>query len=155
MASLTVGYSDSEDRIWVRLVGENAEQRAWLTRRGVLALIQKLANQLETSLAQVDSILQIDSEQRLAMEQDEAADLMGGSAPVPPPKSEYQVVDSGLCTVFDLEIQQERWAVCLHTVSGRPLVFDGNRLQMHQFLKSLLNRQREAGWCLHEPEWLV
>lgn len=156
MASLTVGYSDSEDRIWVRLVGESAEKRIWLTRRCVLALIERLANRLETSLAQVESILQMESGKRLALEQDEAADLMGSAAPGPAPKSaEYQVDDGGLCTVFDLEIHKERWAVCLHTVSGQPLVFDGTRLQMHQFLKSLLNRQREVGWRLHEPEWLV
>lgn len=154
MASLTVGYSDSEDRVWVRLVGENAEQRVWLTRRCVLALIQTLASALETSLVELDSILQMESSQRLAMEQDEAAGAMDGQAPAPAPRSkDYQIAEGGLCTVFDVQMQAERWVVRLHTVSGQPLVFDGNRLQMHQLLKSLLNRQREADWRLCAPSW--
>lgn len=154
MASLTVGYSDSEDRVWVRLVGENAEQRVWLTRRCVLALIQTLASALETSLAELGSILQMEAAQRLGMELDEAAAAMGSAAPEPAPKSkDYYVADSGLCTVFDLDTQSAQWVMRLHTVCGKPLVFDGSRLQMHQLLKSLLNRQREAGWQLYVPEW--
>lgn len=154
MASLTVGYSDSEDRVWVRLVGENAEQRVWLTRRCVLALIETLASALETSLVELDSILLMESAQRLAMEQDEAAGAMGGQAPAPAPRSkDYQISEGGLCTVFDLQSLAERWVVRLHTVSGQPLVFDGNRLQMHQLLKSLINRQHEAEWRLYAPSW--
>lgn len=156
MASMTVGYSDSEDRVWVRLVGEQAEQRVWLTRRSVTALLDALAKKLEASLAELDSILQMEASQRLAIEQDEAAGAMNGRAPGPAPKTDaYQVVDCGLCTVFDVQSSDERWVVHLHTVSGQPLVFNGNRLQMHQFLKSLLNRQREAGWQLNTPEWLI
>lgn len=153
--SLTVGYSDSEDRVWFRLVCENAEQRVWLTRRCVLALIETLASALETSLVELDSILQMESDQRLAMEQEEASDAMGGQAPSPAPRSkDYQISEGGLCTVFELELLSERWVVRLHTVSGQPLVFDGNRLQMHQLLKSMLNRQREADWRLPGASWL-
>lgn len=156
MASLTVGYSDSEDRVWVRLVGENAEQRVWLTRRRVMALIQTLASRLEATLADLSSILQIGSIQRLAMELNEAAESMNPEAPRPATGADgYQVMDGGLCTVFDLEVGKERWVVRLHTVSGQPLVFDGGRLQMHQLLKSLLNRQEEADWRLDKSVWVV
>lgn len=156
MASMTVGYSDSEDRLWVRLVGDHAEQRVWLTRRTTLALVQALAQQLEASLAELDSIVQIDPAQRLALEQDEAAGAMGASAPGPASKSaDYLVTDCGLCTVFDLETHDERWLVRLQTIGVNPLEFYGNRLQVHQFLKSLLNRQREADWRLPAPQWLT
>lgn len=154
MASLTVGYSDTEDRVWVRLVSESSEQRIWLTRSRMLALIRTLANALETTLAELDSVLQIESAHRLAMEQEEAVSVMNGVSPPPAPKSKgYQVADGGLCTVFDVTIQDSRWVVQLHAASGQPLVFDGNRLQMHQLLKSLLNRQREADWRLYAPDW--
>lgn len=156
MASMTLGYSDSEDRVWVRLVDEHDEQRVWLTRRSVFALIKALAKQLETSLGELDSILQMGAGERLAMEQDEAAGSMNANAPEPAPRSKnYQVADKGLCSVFDLESRGMRWVVRLHTVRGQPLEFDGNRLQMHQLLKSLLNRQLEADWRLPAPLWLT
>lgn len=155
MASLTVGYSDSEDRVWVRLVGEYAEQRVWLTRRTVWALINALSDRLEASLAELDSIVQIEAAQRLVMEQTEAAGFMNAESAGPRTSSEkYQVLDNGLCTVFDLEGHDERWVVRLHSANAHPLVFNGNRLQMHQLLKSLLNRQREAEWRLSTASWL-
>lgn len=152
--SFTVGYSDSEDRVWVRLVGKNFEQRLWLTRRCVLALIKALASALEASLVELDSMLQMGSAQRLAMEQEEANKTMGEQGPAPSVASKgFELIEGGLCTLFDLQVVEARWVVRLHSVSGQPLVFDGNRLQMHQLLKSLLNRQTEADWGFDSLDW--
>lgn len=156
MASLTVGYSDSEDRVWVRLVEASTEQRAWLTRRQVASLITLLSNHLEISLVEVGPLLQMNRSGRLAMEQQEAVSLMAGATGPDPVhgSSEYSVIEAGLCSISEVQVVDMRWYVRLYTPNDKPLVFNGSRIQAHQLLKSLLNRQREAGWALAEPAWL-
>jgi hypothetical protein len=155
MASLTVGYSDSEDRIWVRWVSEQLEQRVWLTRRIVANLVVDMSTQLERSLVMIGPLLEISKQDRLAFEQGEAGEALATSAVQhAEPTVSPSVTEGGLCTIFEVVAESEQWVIRLHAISGPPLVFIGNRIQAHQLLKSLLNRQREAAWNLCMPDWL-
>lgn len=132
-----------------------AEQRAWLTRRQVAFLITLLSDHLEGSLVELVPMLQMNSCTRLSMEQQEAASMMSGAGPGPGlASSDYVVIEAGLCTISEVQVVDMRWYVRLYTLNEKPLIFNGSRLQAHQLLKSLLNRQREAGWGLLEPLWL-
>lgn len=155
MASLTVGYSDSEDRIWVRWVSDQLEQRVWLTRRVVANLVVDMSIELERSLVTAGPFLPITKEERLAFEQDEAGNALAASAVLPvEPILKRSVTEGGLCTIFEVIVQSGQWVIRFYAVSSSPMVFIGNRIQAHQLLKSLLNRQREAAWNLRVPAWL-
>lgn len=156
MASLTVGYSDSEDRIWMRFVDAKAEQRVWLTRRQVALLMVTLLTHLEASLVELGPLLPMSSCSRLLMEQQEAASMMLGTMSPDPAvaSSDYAVIEAGLCTISEVQVLDMRWSVRLYTLNEKPVVFNASRVQAHQLLKSLINRQREAGWGLDEPAWL-
>lgn len=155
MASVTVGYSDSEDRVWVRLVDAHVELRVWLTRRTVAGLIERLGKFLESSLVELAPLITMESANRLSMEHDEAASLMSEVSPAPKkPEEGYAVIDGGLCALTEVDIRDSHSFVRLYPSGYAPVVFNVSRLQAHQLLKSLINRQREAGWQVSVPIWI-
>jgi hypothetical protein len=155
MASLTVGYSDSEDRVWVRWVSDQLEQRIWLTRRVIADLVLDMSRRLELSLVTIGPLLPISKAELLAFEQGEAGEALAATSVFQAdPTFKRSVIEGGLCTIFEVTAQSEQWVIHFYAVSGPPLVFIGNRIQAHQLLKSLLNRQREASWNICIPAWL-
>jgi hypothetical protein len=151
--SITFGYSDSEDRLWVRCVLQGGgESRFWLTRRLALALIKGVTDKLADTLSPVP--VPMDKALRLALEHQAGFEKPSDPAPPAPRSSSKAASEMSLCTRIDLTPGNKSWRI-VWIAGGQPLTLNMAREAVHRMLAGLISRAQQAGWAPELPaSWL-
>ena len=141
--SITIGYSDSEDRLWVRLSAEGAEAMLWMTRRLVAGLLRSGFDMLGGGKASGElahrhrEVIAAASEQPRT----EAPPRAANSTPVQ---------QLGLLQSVDISVDPTRMTLAFRG-NGQPAGFACDHLQAHRLLQAFCDRQADAGWGLDAP----
>lgn len=172
--TLTVGFSDSEDRLWLRLgTDERSARQLWLTRR----MLQQVFAQVWVLLAKTipsDPLrfqagsdappsrpeeapeelrkrhLQLMIERELSLEdsppmdEESAKDMYPGAMQASP-------VNEGLLRTLNITADEKSVRFLMHGPSSA-VEFRGARADAHRVLQMLWKMQDSAGWAL-EPPW--
>lgn len=142
--SVTMGYSDSEDRLWLRLVDGANEVKFWLSRRIALPMLERSYELLTQA--------QDASEARRAHES-AVKDFLErrGDRPPPPNRDVASGPAMGLVASIDITVSDQgaRW-VFSSPASGTA-AFQADRTQAHQLLEVLWSKVREARWTDQAP----
>lgn len=149
--SITTGYSDSEDRLWARLVLDNDEEaRLWLTRRLTLRLCKGVVDLLIDRLAKesnldIDELKNAIAKARLGAELDQAQSRLG-ETPAPPPPEASTPIATGICHSIDITPSKGDWRF-VFKAAGTP----GYLLPIHQegvvrLVAGLLKQSEANGW---------
>lgn len=149
--TITMGYSDSEDRLWIRVVlNDKNEARFWLTRRllirvcGAIAdiLAKTYAKENEHELRELGELL---SHTKLAAEFEHAkSTLLDTEAPpLSETPSPYPV---GICHSVDITPGKPRWSVVWKVAStpGFLLQLDGPALM--KMVAGFMEQAKRNGW---------
>ncbi len=163
MTELTMGYSDSEDRLW--LVLSDNDSQFWLSRRFCANLLTGLASELSISCAGLVYGPQTDPDLRVALEHEtaheHAAQLRQDALEQPPESQTAQAnADSAprtrvarLLTSIKITTTSSHVQMDLITSQvSRSLHL--NRAEAHQVLSSLWLHSQAAGWGLTVPSWV-
>lgn len=144
--SITFGYSDSEDRLWVRCCLQGGgESRFWLTRRLALALIKGIADKLAETLPPLP--VPMDDTLRLALEHEAGFEKPAEPAPPAPESSLQPAVEMSLCTRIDLTAGANGWKIVWMPVGQAPMTLNMPREAVHRMLAGLIGRIQGAGWA--------
>ena len=161
---LSIGYSDSEDRIWIRV--EKSTALWWMTRRLALRLIEQWATLMERSYPDADAAAAADAEAQRARAAERARALRRehGSAvavargtkvePVGRPAPGVELATCVLASI-DLSVRADLVTLVLKA-PGRTEPLKMSRQEAHRMLDALLARCRRSGWYdATLPHWLA
>ena len=159
MTQLTLGYSDSEDRLW--LVFPDDGTQLWLTRRMTQILLQHLAQQMTASCPSADPLISLKPEVRVALEFEAAHE--SEHDPVPPAAGKStaghgNAVNPGAIHVISsITLKMNASQVRLEAnAPGYSRVLGMTRAEAHRMLGALARRSKAAGWNLADlPAWLI
>jgi len=157
MTELTFGYSDSEDRLWLKS-GEATNY--WLTRRLLSRFIGPTADLLEKTVPGAEVPNALPPRQRVALEHEEAmADTPEGQPAMVRNKetrSSQGVTPTPPLLVSSLSITADASRCRLSIVAGgRESQLNLSRLDFHRFLGAMTLATRKAHWDLPDlPGWL-
>lgn len=150
MTQMLIGYSDSEDRLWL-LLSDDGHQ-FWLTRRFCANLMLKLEQALTESCPQSGTGKDLAPSVRAALEHQAAHETPDGT-PLPPtrPREDLpQERTSLLLSQILMTIDAQYARLELITPQFERLVVL-NRAEAHQLLSALWQRCEGAGWGLRAP----
>jgi hypothetical protein len=158
MTELTFGYSDSEDRLWLKS-GEGTN--FWLTRRLLSRFIVPATDLLEKTVPGAEVPNALPPHQWIALEHAEAmADTAEGQLAMVRNK-ETRPPEGGIPTppllVSSLSITADAARCRLSIVAGgRESQLNLSRLDFHRFLGAMTLATRKAHWGLSGlPAWLT
>lgn len=154
--SVTFGYSDSEDRLWVRcLMKDEDDVRFWITRRLTLALIEAMGIKLRETLPALPVPMAEDL--RLAVEYQSALEIPREPAPPAPENPVARTQELPLCHTVDISTHPSHaWAIVWKVAGAAPLALTANRQTIHRLLAALINRAEAAGWApALSQSWLI
>ena len=157
MSTLTIGYSDSEDRLWLRIIDKDSnEGRIWLTRGMTQNLINEFARQLEFDAPDINVLDKIEPKLRLQVDLSVSKETFENVSPPPPSKSlEVIQVDGGLCVAVNFSKNTSGiWMVIWKGINSKVFTTPLSRKDMFLLLDSLSQRQEACCWELKIPEWL-
>lgn len=143
-SSLTVGYSDSEDRLWLRFVREGGEAKLWMTRRLALALLDQSYGLMSKSVPDTDC----DREHLEAVR--EFLQAQGDPAPARMPSDQLDI-RSGVVASVDVSVSEAGMLWTFVSAQAR-VGFRGSRTEAHRLLEIFWLRIRSAGWR-DAPPW--
>lgn len=158
--TITFGYSDSEDRLWARLViNPTHEVKFWVTRRLLQNLIQSVANLLEQQTQQVNTQLNLDQvHQHLKKECFEASRATWDPTPPPPisPTQDTATIPSiEMCLEINIQID-EAWHFRFSGAKQKHICLSLERLLVTKFLIALIYQGKMADWEISSPAiWLA
>lgn len=142
-SSITIGYSDSEDRLWVRLTGQPGEAMMWLTRRLMRGLIGSTFELMAGKRPRNDFSA---SHRELIAAR---ADVPRTAAP-PRASPEVSARQLGLLNAIDISVDDVRLSLTFKGAGG-VAGFACDRPQAHQLLQAFWDRQSNAGWAIASP----
>lgn len=158
MTQMTIGYSDSEDRLWLLLSDD--ETQFWLSRRFCAGLIRYLEQLLTASCPTSALSSQLDAKTRVAIEHQTAQDILAdqrsgaaGKAAAPESAPTLGQRRSELITSVNLTARADKVEVELNT-PGHSRLLHLTRAEAHLFLSALWQRGKGANWNLSGPEWI-
>lgn len=141
--TFTVGYSDSEDRLWIRLTSQEGDVRLWVTRRFVALILEKSFRLLvgERPLAEV------------VLEHEQLAGTLrhtgtGVSAPEFDPSAENK--NLGLVGTIHLNCRNGQMAWVFESALDS-VGFQCDLNSAHQVLEVIYLHQAHSGWGLAAP----
>lgn len=143
-SSLTVGYSDSEDRLWLRFVRDGGEAKLWMTRRLAMALLDQSYGLMNKGPGDKDC----DQEHFEAVQ--EFIRSQGDPAPARTPAGQIDI-QSALVTSVDISVSDGDVLWTFIAAQGR-VGFRGSRIEAHRILEIFWLRMRSAGWR-DRPPW--
>lgn len=157
--TLTFGLSLTEDRLWVRLSGEERAVVVWLTRRMANGWLNKMPELLQTTCPDGMPGYSLPAEQRVAVEHEVA--LQG----LPPTSEDYaQEVhpqamahkpdNLGLITDITMNMTAQVLQLLFTTPSGLVAELKCTRTEAHQILNVLFRQTEQCDWGLEVPAWL-
>ena len=156
MTQLTFGYSDSEDRLWLRFSNDPAQ--LWLSRRLARSLIIHLIEQMTLSCPGDPACgASADPKHRLGLEHEMSREVVqetGRGARVPSPDM-APASASFLLTSFKLNVTSQQVIIeCIAPGYGRGLALMRN--EAHTVLAALVSRCLSAEWDFKDlPAWLT
>jgi hypothetical protein len=158
MTELTFGYSDSEDRLWLK---SSDGAKYWLTRRLLARFIGPTADLLEKTVPGGEVSNALSAAQRIALEHAEAmADTPEGK-PAMARNKDTQPPGGGtsapplLATTLSLTADAGRCRLTI-VAGGRDGQLNLSRLDFHRFLGAMTLAAQKSGWDLPGlPDWLA
>lgn len=159
---ISLGYSDSEDRVWIRT--DSSDTLWWLTRRLALRLIARWAEVLQRSLQAPAGGSTGESEEEAAARRSEAlrrehVEVMavaqsGKVPPVSRPAPGAELANTLLASV-EISGGPRGLRLVLHS-PGRSETLRMSRGEAHRLLHSLHARCSRSGWYASDaPGWLA
>lgn len=159
MSKITLGYADSEDRIWLLLRDEGVQ--LWLTRRLTGSLLAKLVQLMEKNCPGGDLAGALPAATRLELEHEAAMEMAQEQAEQeaanggPEPDAPVKDVASYLVNGIDLRVTGDRLVTVWHA-PGLSKTLDLNRADGHRTMRAIARRTRYAQWNFtHLPDWLM
>ena len=157
--SLSMGYIQTEDRLWVRpTLTDGTQRQIWITRYLTEKLIRGLAELLQASYQEVPLPFPIDRETGLKFEHEEATQLKSDANARQTGKDLREPAgDEGLCLNIEIKnIADFQWLLTWNTAQKTAYTMQPNRIEMHQLLQSLLRQQHMANWLIElQHDWLL
>lgn len=159
MTQLTFGYSDSEDRIWMRFSDD--EGQLWLTRRLANACLRHLVELMTKSVpgAAPESGPSLDANKRVELEHEMAQEILNeqaaanGGPPAPPVMQ--AVAASHRLSSIKLTVDASKVSI-EYVAPNYSRKTHMTRAEAHALLKALANRCQNAGWNLDSiPAWVL
>jgi hypothetical protein len=162
--TITVGYSDSEDRLWLRLSNTDEALQTWLHRRFVQYLLPQvwelLSRTCHNPLAEFSGIhassFNTNNQTLWLLAEREAALDYKATAPKNNKENsthntpELSLEPAGLIATINLSANTQRveWSFA---TTRRNIGLNTSRAEAHQLLQMLFTRQHDAGWGLTAP----
>lgn len=142
-SSITIGYSDSEDRLWIRLVRPQGEAKLWMTRRLALAVIEKSYELLVADIPEAKAVQQ---------HQQAVAEFMKQKGDPAPPRNPESVMDfeGGLVSSVDITAGKTNFQWAFVSPRGKAL-FRSDVDKAHRLLEAFWARMRSSGWVDQAP----
>ena len=149
--TITMGYSDSEDRLWLRVVlTDQNEARFWLTRRLLIRLCGAIADLLVKSYAkenehELKELGEVLSQAKLAAEFEQAKDRLTETE-APPLSENPSPYPVGICHSVDITPGSPRWTVVWKVAStpGYSLAMD--KVALLKLTAGLIEQAKRNGW---------
>lgn len=157
MAELTFGFSDSEDRLWLKS-SEGATY--WLTRRLLARFIGPTAALLAKTVPGSEVPNALPPAQHVALEHAEAVADTPEGQPAMVRNKETRAPDGGAHSpprlVTGLSVSADAIRCRLSIVAGgRDSLLDMSRLDFHRFLAAMVLAAGKSNWNLPDiPDWL-
>jgi hypothetical protein len=152
--SITTGYSDSEDRIWARMVLHEGEIRLWLTRRlvmrlcaGMLDLLIKAEKQEESSSIEV--LRETIAKASIAAKIEQAKGRLSDT-PAPPPPDPDVKLSSGICHSIDITPGANDWVFIWKSAGLPPCQLALNKDGVTRLVTGLIQQANANGWDVPE-----
>jgi hypothetical protein len=156
MTQLTLGYSDSEDRLWLIFTDDGSQ--LWLTRRMTLVLLQHLSERMTISCPGAAPDVSLKPEIRVALEFEAAHETEHdpipqgqpqGGKPEGQPQGSVHVVSSITLKMGSSQVQ------LMTNAPGYQRTLCMSRAEAHRMLGALARRSQSAGWNMPNlPAWL-
>ncbi len=158
VSTFTMGYSDGEDRIWVRLVlTPPREARLWLTRqmtlnlaKGLAGLIVKHREPPAASQSVIPELAGAMSKAHLSADfQAAKANPSDREAPPPPDPKVAVFAPGGLCPSVDLTPPKEKgapWQFIWRVPGSSGYLLSLPEASVLKLTAGLLNQANLAGW---------
>jgi len=156
ISNITFGYSDSEDRMWLRLLlTEGGEAKMWLTRRLCQGLCNGIANVIEQHTVVDNEKLTGDTlAQHLKTEFYETTRSTWDPAP-PPGKKEDITIPMGLCHTIYIDSTGSTWCIRLVGPNHVEYALMTDRRLIQKTLLAIYKQAQQAGWNIATThDWL-
>ena len=153
--NITFGYSDSEDRMWLRLLlVEGGEAKMWLTRRLCQGLCNGIAKLIEQHTSVNNEKLSGDNlAQHLKTEFYETSRSTWDPAP-PPATKEVVTAPMGLCHTIYID-SGENWCIRFADPGKLEYALPMDRHLIQKTLLALYKQAQQAGWNISTSySWL-
>lgn len=156
MNQFTLGYSDSEDRIWL---ASSDGARYWLTRRLVAGLMPPSCDLMAKTVPGGEIPHALPAGQRVALEHREAlADSPEGKPALEKNKETRQPGSTTKAPILATEVSihaDGRRCTLTVTASRETSRIEMNRMDFHRLLAALQRIAARSGWRLGDlPDWL-
>lgn len=152
--SITTGYSDSEDRIWARMVLQEGETRLWLTRRLVLKLCASvldllIKNEARQETASVEGVQETIAKASLAAKLEQVKEHLHAT-PAPPPPTPTARVERGICHSIDITPGPNDWIFIWKSPGLTPCQLVLNKEGVTRLVTGLIQQANANGWNVPE-----
>lgn len=150
ITNITLGYADSEDRLWARLILANGkETRIWLTRRMTLGLANGLADLLEKTdgpdqQINPEKILNSDDQKHLNNELMSALNEKADETPEPPAPNTIEMFGSGLCHTINIT-PGNPWLIVFEA-PGQGFALPAERKIIFKLMHAFRSQADQAEW---------
>lgn len=137
--SITLGYSDSEDRLWCRLIlKDKNETRFWLTRGLCFNFCKNIWQFLNTHSPTATAAFQ-------SFTKEQATSSAVDKSPPPPEKVQ---VNSGLCTNININYQNDVYTIKFLTNSQSQYILQLNSEATCRLMNAFTISSFNANWHL-------
>jgi hypothetical protein len=141
--NITFGYSDSEDRLWLRLQLETTNEASlWLTRRFAKIIFEALSGVIEKSKAPTKPE---DIHSSLKKEYYEVSKSTWSPNPQPLEKSSKNTIITGTCTSATIKKRGLMFQLILKTNQSE-FTMDLDNNNLIKILVALNLKTKQAGW---------
>lgn len=144
--TVTFGYADSEDRMWLRLLlVDGGEAKMWLTRRMCESLCNSIAKLIEGHTLVNDEKLSGDTlTQHLKTEFYETTISTWDPSP-PPAKNETNATPMSLCHSISIDAG-DNWCIRFSGVNNVEYALPMDRRLIQKTLLAIYKQAQQAGW---------
>ncbi len=147
---ITFGYSDSEDRLWLRLViQDHADVQYWMTRRFLLRWISSMSECLFDTVQTGSFPAPFKPEDCVALEFIEARNNREPEAPPPPPEEDGEngpTLNRGLLNTIKINAARGGTSVIFSAMDSASYRLDLDRIASYHLLNGLIVQVDIAQW---------
>lgn len=158
--NITFGYSDSEDRIWVRLIlQEGGEARLWLTRRLCIALCRGIIQLIEKyTFKEGRTLIGDELNVHLRNEFYETSRSTWDPTPPPPAQKKQSPESNNYSTALCHQVSIDggsQWALRFSATQNLDYQLALDRKLTQKILVALLKQSQAIAWDIQLPNtWL-